>query len=72
MISIVRLGAELRRKILNEVESRLDRPVAAGAVYATLDRLEAKGLCVSNSAAYPGAPGRAGATTRSALRVCAR
>jgi PadR family transcriptional regulator PadR len=32
------------RAILNEVAARLDRDVAAGAVQATLERLERKGL----------------------------
>jgi DNA-binding PadR family transcriptional regulator len=32
------------RAILNEVSARLERDVAAGAVQATLDRLERKGL----------------------------
>ncbi|MGH9411270.1 MAG: PadR family transcriptional regulator [Vicinamibacterales bacterium] len=32
------------RTILREVQERLERPTAASAVYATLDRLEAKGL----------------------------
>ena len=35
------------RAILKEVQLRLDREVAAGAVYATLDRLEKKGLISS-------------------------
>jgi DNA-binding PadR family transcriptional regulator len=35
------------RGILKEVEHRIGREVAAGAVYATLDRLEAKGLVSS-------------------------
>ncbi|HZP48643.1 MAG TPA: helix-turn-helix transcriptional regulator [Vicinamibacterales bacterium] len=39
------------RAILNEVQQRLDREVAAGAVYATLDRLERKGLVSSHLAA---------------------
>ncbi len=39
------------RAILNEVQHRLDRDVAAGAVYATLDRLERKGLISSQLAA---------------------
>jgi DNA-binding PadR family transcriptional regulator len=63
MICIVRLGADAYgRKILSEVESRLDRPVAAGAVYATLDRLEAKGLCTSKLGS--GTPARAGRARR--------
>lgn len=36
------------RAILKEVQDRLDREVAAGAVYATLDRLEAKGFVSSH------------------------
>ena len=35
------------RGILNEVQQRLDRAVSAGAVYATLERLETKGLITS-------------------------
>jgi PadR family transcriptional regulator PadR len=35
------------RAILKEVQLRLDREVSAGAVYATLDRLEQKGLISS-------------------------
>ena len=36
------------RAILTEVQHRLGRDVAAGAVYATLDRLEEKGLVSSH------------------------
>ena len=42
------------RAILAEVQHRLDRQVAAGAVYATLDRLETKGLV--SSTLGPGTP----------------
>ncbi len=35
------------RAILNEVQHRLQRTVSAGAVYATLDRLEQKGFISS-------------------------
>ena len=35
------------RAILKEVQLRLEREVSAGAVYATLDRLEQKGLVSS-------------------------
>jgi DNA-binding PadR family transcriptional regulator len=38
------------RAILKEVQHRLEREVAAGAVYATLDRLERKGLISSRLA----------------------
>ena len=35
------------RTVLTEVQSRLERDIVAGAVYATLDRLEQKGLISS-------------------------
>ena len=48
MLAIVRLGREAYgRAILKDVEARLDREVAPGAVHATLSRLEAKGLVSS-------------------------
>ena len=50
------------RAILKEVQHRLGRDVAAGAVYATLDRLEAKGLVSSRLG--PGTPERGGRPKR--------
>jgi len=48
LLAIVRLGAHAYgRRVLNDLEDRLDREVAAGAVYATLERLESKGLATS-------------------------
>lgn len=48
LLAVVRLGKEAYgRAILSEVQSRLERDVVAGAVYATLDRLEQKGLISS-------------------------
>ena len=48
LLGLVRLGKDAYgRTILNEAQSRLQRAVAAGAVYATLDRLEQKGLISS-------------------------
>jgi len=45
LLAIVRLDDNAYgRAILNEVAARLERDVAAGAVQATLDRLERKGL----------------------------
>ena len=45
LIAIVRLREEAYgRAILREVQDSLDRAVAAGAVHATLERLEGKGL----------------------------
>lgn len=39
------------RAVLKEVQTRLGREVSAGAVYATLDRLENKGLISSRTEA---------------------
>jgi DNA-binding PadR family transcriptional regulator len=50
------------RAILKEVEFRLDRAVAAGAVYATLDRLEQRGLISSET--RPGGEQRGGLPRR--------
>jgi DNA-binding PadR family transcriptional regulator len=45
MLAIVRLGeGAYGRSILSDVSGRLGRDVTVGAVHATLDRLEAKGL----------------------------
>jgi PadR family transcriptional regulator PadR len=43
-------GMNVRR----EIESRAGREVAIGAVYATLDRLEAKGMVASSRAGVDG------------------
>lgn len=50
------------RAILNEVQRRLERDVSAGAVYATLERLHAKGLVSSTLA--PGTAIRGGRARR--------
>jgi PadR family transcriptional regulator len=50
------------RAILKEVQHRLGRDVSAGAVYATLDRLEQKGLISSHLA--PGGAVRSGRPRR--------
>jgi DNA-binding PadR family transcriptional regulator len=53
-------GEGYGRTILTDVEERLGRDVAASAVYATLDRLEAKGLATSREGeATPERGGRA-------------
>lgn len=45
LLAIVRLREDAYgRGILREVQERLEREVAAGAVHATLERLEGKGL----------------------------
>ena len=51
LLALVRLGRDAYgRAILNEIQGRLDRDVSAGAVYATLERLETKGLASSTLA----------------------
>jgi len=63
LLAMLRLGAgAYGRAILNDTKARLKRNVAAGAVYATLDRLEAKGLAASRLA--PGTPQRGGRARR--------
>ena len=48
LLAVIRLRDEAYgRAILKEVQTRLERDVAAGAVHATLDRLEQKGLVSS-------------------------
>jgi len=61
LVAVLRLrGDGYGRTILKEVAARLDREVTASAVYATLDRLEAKGLTASRPGeATPERGGRA-------------
>ena len=48
LLSIVRLRDDAYgRAILKDVQERLEREIAAGAVHATLERLENKGLVAS-------------------------
>ena len=48
LLAILRLGENAYgRAILKEVQARLERDVAAGAVHATLERLAKKGLVAS-------------------------
>jgi PadR family transcriptional regulator len=63
LLTLIRLGKDAYgRAILNEIQVRLDRDVSAGAVYATLERLEAKGLASSKLA--PGTAIRGGRARR--------
>src|SRR5262245_40397698 len=63
LLSIVRLRDEAYgRAILKEAQARLEREVAAGAVHATLERLEHKGLV--SSRVGTGTPVRAGRARR--------
>jgi DNA-binding PadR family transcriptional regulator len=63
MLALIHLGKDAYgRAILNEVQRRLNRDVSAGAVYATLERLEEKGLLSSKLA--PGTALRGGRARR--------
>ena len=63
LLAIVRLRDDAYgRAILKEVATRLDRDVAAGAVHATLGRLEQRGLLTSRLG--PGTPIRGGRARR--------
>src|SRR6266536_3401000 len=59
LLAVLRLDDDAYgRAILKEVQARLERDVAAGAVHATLERLERKGLLSSRLGS--GTPVRAG------------
>ena len=63
LLALIRLGKDAYgRAILNEIQVRLSRDVSAGAVYATLERLETKGLASSKLA--PGTALRGGRARR--------
>ena len=63
LLEVLRLGEDAYgRAILKGVQSRLERDVAAGAIHATLERLEHKGLLSSRLG--PGTPVRAGRPRR--------
>jgi PadR family transcriptional regulator PadR len=63
LLAVVRLDEDAYgRAILKAVQLRLERDVAAGAVHATLERLERKGLLSSHLG--PGTPVRAGRVRR--------
>jgi len=63
MLSIIRLGEDAYgRAILKQVQASLDRDVAAGAVHATLERLQNKGLIASRLGS--GTPIRGGRARR--------
>jgi PadR family transcriptional regulator PadR len=63
LLAIVRLGENAYgRAILKEVQTRLDRDVPAGAVHATLERLERKRAVASRLG--PGTPVRGGRARR--------
>ena len=63
LLAVLRLrSGAYGRAVLNEVQVRLEREVAAGAVHATLTRLEGKGLLASRVG--PGTEVRAGRPRR--------
>ncbi len=68
LLGIMRLGDEAYgRAILKEVQARLERDVAPGAVHATLERLERKKLLTSKLGS--GTPIRAGRARRYYYRL---
>jgi len=63
LLAILRLADRAYgREVVREIETRLGREVAAGAVHATLERLENKGLVTSKLGS--GTPIRAGRPRR--------
>ena len=63
LLEVLRLGEDAYgRAILKAVQSRLERDVAAGAIHATLERLQQKGFL--SSCLGPGTPVRAGRPRR--------
>jgi PadR family transcriptional regulator PadR len=59
MLAVVRTGEDAYgMNVRRELEEVTDRDVAIGAVYATLDRLEAKGLVTSTRPAAAETPSR--------------
>jgi PadR family transcriptional regulator, regulatory protein PadR len=65
MVAVVRTAPEAYgMSIRREIERVTGRDVAIGAVYATLDRVEAKGLLRSDRGAVDGASRRLFALTR--------
>lgn len=63
LLAVVRLGEDAYgRAVLKEVRTRLDRDVAAGAVHATLERLESKKMVSSRLGS--GTPIRGGRARR--------
>lgn len=66
LVAVLRTqGAAFGMEVRREIERVTGRELAIGAVYATLDRLEAKGLLTSNRAASEG-PSRRVFTLRAA------
>jgi DNA-binding PadR family transcriptional regulator len=59
LLAVLRLGKEAYgMEVRREIESRTGRDATIGAVYATLDRLETKGMVRSQEFAPEGEKGR--------------
>jgi PadR family transcriptional regulator PadR len=72
MLSVVHAGDQaFGMNVRREIEERTGREVAIGAVYATLDRLEAKGLIVSDRNRETGPGRRIFTVTRKGVQVLA-
>jgi PadR family transcriptional regulator PadR len=70
IVAVLRTGSEpFGMNVRRELERVTGRSVAIGAVYATLDRLEAKGLLSSHRAAVTGPSRRAFALTAAGARA---
>ena len=72
MLAVIRTSGEAYgMRVREELERVTEREVAIGAVYATLDRLEAKGLVVSRRAALDGVSRRLFAISSRGARALA-
>lgn len=68
LLAVARLdGDAYGMSIRREIEARTGRAVAIGAVYATLDRLETKGVVRSSDSPEPGRARRFFTLTRSGV-----
>jgi PadR family transcriptional regulator PadR len=72
MLAVIRTAGEAYgMRVREELERVTEREVAIGAVYATLDRLEAKGLVLSRRAALDGVSRRLFAVSARGARALA-
>jgi PadR family transcriptional regulator PadR len=72
MVAVLRTRAEAYgMRVRREIEAVTERDVAIGAVYATLDRLEAKGLVSSHRASDEGLSRRRFEVTRAGVKMLA-
>ena len=72
LLAVLRTGAEAYgMSVRREIEDVTGRALAVGAVYATLDRLESKGLATSRRADVEGVSRRLFAVTASGARALA-